>query len=433
MADKARKNGFYPPVDIIQILAWVVFLLLTIIVYVFAIPAFPVYQGIYFYIFFGLTSLATFGMLFTLTFINSADPAVDFSKARTLPGFTKTKETPHVISQSRYCYICQTHVHESSKHCRMCNKCVNGFDHHCRYLNTCIGAKNYKWFISLLITVIVDSCFGLAILIYIIVKTSTIDTNDMLDKMNNNEFCGVNPYTYWRFDYRYEDLSVPGWQTIEAVMGLFAFIDLVVLASLVHLLGFHIMLVLTKQSTYSYILSKREAASQKTREASAGTTRTAATDKTTFTNRSITDSAQIFALCFKRYGPARIIGSGHRKRKTQLKVHPSATSFGDVEVMSSRFLGAGGYGDHQERIFQHSKPGSFHTEKVEYIADESTLSHSSFENRSFTGEKIQVNPYYNRPDTDITVNANESEDLNIPFEPVRKSSSDDYFSIKSSS
>jgi len=252
----------------------------------------------------------------------------------------------------------------------------------------------------------------------------------MLDKMNNNEFCGVNPYTYWRFDYRYENISVPGWQTIEALMGLFAAIDLVVLASLVHLLGFHIMLIMTKQSTYSYILSKREALGQKTREVSAGTTRTAGTDKTTLTNRSITESAQVFALCFKRYGPARIIGSGHRKRRTQLKVHPSATSFGDVEVMSSRFLGAGAYGDHQEKYFQHSKPEIFHTENVEYFnrETESTLSHSSVETRSLSNKKLQVNPYYIQPEKKVK----DTNDANIFIDPVRKSDSDDYFSIKSS-
>jgi DHHC palmitoyltransferase len=32
---------------------------------------------------------------------------------------------------------------------------VNKFDHHCQYLNNCIGAKNYKLFFRLIVTVFV--------------------------------------------------------------------------------------------------------------------------------------------------------------------------------------------------------------------------------------------------------------------------------------
>ena len=38
-----------------------------------------------------------------------------------------------------------------TKHCGRCNKCVHDFDHHCVFLNTCIGGRNYVSFVSLLV------------------------------------------------------------------------------------------------------------------------------------------------------------------------------------------------------------------------------------------------------------------------------------------
>ena len=51
-----------------------------------------------------------------------------------------------------YCYACEAEVLQGSKHCRTCNKCVEEFDHHCKWLNTCIGARNYRGFLCLLVT-----------------------------------------------------------------------------------------------------------------------------------------------------------------------------------------------------------------------------------------------------------------------------------------
>jgi len=51
--------------------------------------------------------------------------------------------------------VCDTFVEDTSKHCGVCNRCVNKFDHHCQYLNNCVGAKNYKLFFQLIVTVFV--------------------------------------------------------------------------------------------------------------------------------------------------------------------------------------------------------------------------------------------------------------------------------------
>eukprot|EP00324_Dicrateria_rotunda_P009838 CAMPEP_0206178270 /NCGR_PEP_ID=MMETSP1474-20131121/63738_1 /ASSEMBLY_ACC=CAM_ASM_001110 /TAXON_ID=97495 /ORGANISM="Imantonia sp., Strain RCC918" /LENGTH=66 /DNA_ID=CAMNT_0053590645 /DNA_START=18 /DNA_END=215 /DNA_ORIENTATION=+ len=60
--------------------------------------------------------------------------------------------TDAVAEKKNYCYHCEAYVNRRSKHCRRCNKCVDVFDHHCPWLNTCIGARNYKQFMALLIS-----------------------------------------------------------------------------------------------------------------------------------------------------------------------------------------------------------------------------------------------------------------------------------------
>lgn len=50
------------------------------------------------------------------------------------------------------CVLCNGYVAAKTKHCGQCQKCVCGFDHHCDWLNNCIGAKNYGYFIGLVVS-----------------------------------------------------------------------------------------------------------------------------------------------------------------------------------------------------------------------------------------------------------------------------------------
>ena len=60
-----------------------------------------------------------------------------------------------------YCTECNHGVHSNTKHCNRCGICVDGFDHHCVWLNVCIGKRNYKLFIS----TVLSSCMSLAYII----------------------------------------------------------------------------------------------------------------------------------------------------------------------------------------------------------------------------------------------------------------------------
>lgn len=58
-----------------------------------------------------------------------------------------------------YCEFCERNVLKDSKHCKLCNRCIREFDHHCRFINLCIGEANYPWFVTLMVSAILDLVF----------------------------------------------------------------------------------------------------------------------------------------------------------------------------------------------------------------------------------------------------------------------------------
>lgn len=68
---------------------------------------------------------------------------------------------------SLFCQLCQINVDQSTKHCGACNKCVIQFDHHCDWLNNCIGKKNYKAFLVLVASQVIQTILMVFVQIWV--------------------------------------------------------------------------------------------------------------------------------------------------------------------------------------------------------------------------------------------------------------------------
>jgi hypothetical protein len=100
------------------------------------------------------------------------------------------------IDLENFCFYCKVIKSIKTFHCMICGKCVEKFDHHCVYINNCLGYRNHKYFILLIVFLI----------LYVISATFTrifdFMTIDMTLYRNNltdlKEFilqCSINVYT----------------------------------------------------------------------------------------------------------------------------------------------------------------------------------------------------------------------------------------------
>ncbi|KAI0120636.1 DHHC zinc finger domain-containing protein [Xylariales sp. AK1849] len=86
------------------------------------------------------------------------------------PGVITHATHPKYMSQYPYdfalfhpgqvCRTCNMIKPARSKHCAVCNRCVAKMDHHCIFINSCVGYGNQAYFILLLLTTALLTCYG---------------------------------------------------------------------------------------------------------------------------------------------------------------------------------------------------------------------------------------------------------------------------------
>lgn len=57
-----------------------------------------------------------------------------------------------IFHQGQRCRTCRSPKPARSKHCSLCKACVSRHDHHCIWLVNCVGRHNYRYFLSLLLS-----------------------------------------------------------------------------------------------------------------------------------------------------------------------------------------------------------------------------------------------------------------------------------------
>ncbi|EEA05886.1 DHHC zinc finger domain-containing protein [Cryptosporidium muris RN66] len=144
---KFRKNGFQRPLQVLQVLLWLIFALNLLLYYIFIIPSLPLGAMISMAIIVGLMSITTFTLAWKVT---SNDPGLsDTSNNNNNNNNNSSLDQPSISNDIYRCDICGIY-NNNCKHCRLCNKCIPRYDHHCKWLNTCIGEKNYGSFFFLI-------------------------------------------------------------------------------------------------------------------------------------------------------------------------------------------------------------------------------------------------------------------------------------------
>lgn len=140
------------------------------------------------------------------------------------------RENGDIEEVGETCIFCQRRTHHESKHCKSCNKCVSRFDHHCKWLNVCIGGKNYRVFIWYLVstTLGMATCFVGALVVLVLWGGRGGIATEL-----GNAYYFAAPVI------------------LCVLMGLG-------LPFIVHLLGFHMMLMWKGMTTYEHILELRE-------------------------------------------------------------------------------------------------------------------------------------------------------------------------------
>lgn len=125
----------------------------------------------------------------------------------------------------RYCLMCNVFKPERCHHCSACNRCVLNMDHHCPWINNCVGFWNRKFFLLLLIYVL--------IITYVTFITMAYEFYKALE---------------WGFDSKFIDKNDVKLRYYSQIMVAFTF-NAIVAVLMTAFLRFHVKLAIENKTT----------------------------------------------------------------------------------------------------------------------------------------------------------------------------------------
>nr|XP_039264686.1 palmitoyltransferase ZDHHC11-like [Styela clava]XP_039264687.1 palmitoyltransferase ZDHHC11-like [Styela clava] len=230
-----RINGWTRPIHYLQVIAWVVLFLFSLVYFgVVAIAVVTPWKPAA-YVCVGILLLLHVAAHLAATTKNPGDEnaRAQIKQNHQMPDFDRSKHE-HVI-ENEYCNLCETYVNKESKHCRACNKCVKHFDHHCLWLNNCVGQRNYRYFFTTISTAFLGS-------LVIVIVSLFVFINSLM------EFQYLDPNVWWK------SVSPP---LFQAFIGVLIVLCIICCALLGQLFFFHLLLIRRGITTYDYIQISR--------------------------------------------------------------------------------------------------------------------------------------------------------------------------------
>ena len=225
----SRAHGCKFPFHALQISSWILFSVLVLSFYVLFTPIFPVPILIFLDLLYGVEMIVLVSSAAVATCTDMTVKSVGVDRVGSVT-----------------CVFCVRRVPENCKHCRKCQRCVQNFDHHCKWLNNCVGASNYEsFFVAVMSAVmLLLTQFGVGVAALVLL--------------------GVNPdNTLQRIELFYNQTNVL-WGVFFGLILAITVLVAIMAGSLLHLLGFHIMLIALKMTTYDYLMNQRRIAQEKT-------------------------------------------------------------------------------------------------------------------------------------------------------------------------
>nr|CAB3267896.1 putative palmitoyltransferase ZDHHC1 [Phallusia mammillata] len=232
-----RINGWHLPLNGLQILAWGVEAVCALMTFGVEIIALPASSWPAAYACMGVGYVVHLTFLIVATTINPVD---DNAEARInnvngpMPKFDRSQHR-HVI-ENNYCHICEVPVGVQSKHCSACNKCVAVFDHHCKWLNNCVGKKNYRAFLVLIFTGLIESIGMMVISLLVFINAV-------------QGFQWLNQDVWWSSSSTNNATQI----TFEVFIAIKMILVVLIIILLLQLFSFHMLLVYRNMTTYEYI------------------------------------------------------------------------------------------------------------------------------------------------------------------------------------
>ncbi|KAG7172467.1 palmitoyltransferase ZDHHC1-like [Homarus americanus] len=259
-----RVHGLQLPLHPQQVLAWMVMVAFTSLMYGAVLPALHSCLAMPLSIITGIVFAAHVLTHAVALALDPADPQLRARKdLQQVPEFDRNVHN-HVIENGR-CHLCNITISSSrTKHCSACNKCVDVFDHHCKWLNHCVGRRNYRVFLACVITAILacllvmGTCLAEIVLYYFEKKyLSPWESPKPQQAVQGREDASGDASLTCSEGAPYCHFSIFGAFVYDgAFIGLLSTVFSVALVAevlLVHLAAFHAYIIFLGFTTYEYI------------------------------------------------------------------------------------------------------------------------------------------------------------------------------------